>query len=280
MNRRLVVVAAMGLAALLTMTSAMAQDKREGRDAPANAYAQRGKAAPRVMINGKENQDLSRRSAVVRDRVMVPDQPFFQAVGSDVRSQSGWVRPGSQQPERDRAEQWNVTQRNGRELRYRAGDPMYYYGGTPHYWTVPPYESGGSLYLSMGDLALTLGGGYNYNNGYNSGQVTLCNGGYCPATGELQMTYPYQDAYYRAQSQVVIQGYAAPASLVRIQVIEQMPFPFQNHTMFNQTMRVNNNGLYSVNVYVQDSGEYRANVDLLDPYGNMLNRQTSRFYVR
>jgi len=282
MNKKvLLVVAALGLAAmLLAITGAMAQDKRDGRAAPANAYAQGGKAAPRVMINGKENQDLSRRSVVVRDKVMVPDQPFFQAVGSDVRSQSGWVRPGSLQPDLDRAVQWNVTQRDGRELRYRAGDPLYFYGGVPHYWTVPPYESGGSLYLSIGDVAQTLGGGYNYNDGYNSGQVTLCDGGYCPGPGELLLTYPYADAYYRPQSQVVIQGYAPPAALVRIQVIEQMPFPFRNHTMFNQTMRANNNGLYSVNVYMQNSGEYRTDVDLLDPYGNLLNRMTSRFYVR
>ena len=264
MNKRLLIAVVM--ATLLVTVGAMAQSG--------------GKGKPRVMINGKVDANLSRSAVTRGGKVMVPDQPFFKAVGSSVQRQQGWVRPGSQQPAQDRTQQWNVTQRNGRELRYRAGDRMYYYGGTPHYWSVAPYASGGVLYLSIGDLAVTLGGGYNYDPRYNSGQITLCEGGYCPAPRELRLTYPGANAFVSRQSQVVVQGYAPAGALVRVQVLQQMPSPFANHTVFSQTVRTTRKGLFSVTVYLPYNGDYRATVDLLDDYSNVVTETTHRFTVR
>ena len=274
MNRKLLVMAAMGLASLLVMAGATADLAQDRRD------AQAARNRPRVMINGKEDPNLSRSAVRVGDKVMVPARPFFQAVGSDVQQQRGWVRPGSRQPDTDRNEEWYVTQRDGRELRYRPGDRQYYYGGTPHYWSVAPYESDGSLYLSIGDLALTLGGRYNYNDRYNNGQLTLCEGGYCAGPAELRLTYPYRDGYYSYRDQVVVQGYAPRGATVRVQVHQQTSYPYQNRVESSQTMRTTNKGLFSVAFWPRVPGSYVATVDLLDDYGRSVNQQARRFNVR
>lgn len=286
MKNRVLVSVVMGAVMMMCITSAMAQsngnqrDKQDKQNQAAKQDRQANGNRPRVVINGKEDANLSGRSMKMGDKVMVPDQSFFQAVGGDVRHEGGWVRPGSQHPDQDRQQQWYVTQRDGRELRYRTGERLYYYGGQPRYWSVAPYENSGSIYLSLGDLTLTYGGGYNYDQYNNYGQVTLCEGGYCPVANELRFTYPSPNAYYNGLSPVTVQGYAPPSAVVRVQVYQKMPFPFKNRDVFNQSMRTNRNGLFSIAATLRNSGQYTANIDLLDDYGNAVTRQSRNFYVR
>jgi hypothetical protein len=283
MKSKLLVVTVVCAAMLVFMANAMAQrdrDRRDNRDNRGSHGSQTGGEKPHVFFNGKEDASLSSRAVTRGGKVMVPARPFFQRVGGDVRQQQGWVPPGSRQPDRDRQQRWYVTQRNGRELRYRLGDRLYYYGGQPHYWSVEPYEEGGELFLALGDLALALGGGYDYDSGRNYGRVTLCDEGYCPAAGELRLIYPSPSGYYSVRSQTVIQGYAPPYAVVRIEVLKAMPFPFRNRDVSTQVTRANRSGMFSVLVWLRDDGEYKVNVDLLDGYGNLVTRQSARFYVR
>ena len=142
MSKKTLQMVVVGLGTLLVMTAAMGQgdrDQRGNRDKQVARPPVATGGRHRVLINGKEDQDLSRRAVKVGTSVMVPSDRLFQVVGGDVKHQSGWAPPNSQQRDTDRNQQWYVVQHGGRELRYRPNERMYYYGGVPHYFTTPPY---------------------------------------------------------------------------------------------------------------------------------------------
>jgi hypothetical protein len=236
-----------------------------------------------VFINGQADPELSRNAVRVRDQVMVPARWLFQRMGSDVR-QERWVRPDDRQYDfdRDRRDQWYVSQHDGRELRYRADERIYYYGGRPRYWTIAPHDSRGTLYVCFSDLAKTFGGGYQYDARYGQARVTLRDWDSGWGSGKLRLVYPHPDSYSSARNQVVLQGYAPPYAPVRARVTQATSFLLfsTTRTVYNGTMRANRNGLFSVPIWLREEGEYKAKVELLDDYGRVLDSQTTRFYVR
>ena len=269
-----------GLGTLLVMTGALGQgngDRRGGKDQGGPPAAAGGRH--RVLINGKEDQNLSRRAVKVGTSVMVPSDRLFQVVGGDVKHQSGWAPPGSQQRDTDRNQEWYVVQHNGRELRYRTNEREYYYGGVRHYFTTPPYERDGSIFLAIADIAQLFGGTYDYDDRYYDGRVTLGEPGYIPAPGELRLTYPYAGQRL-GNDNISVEGYCQPYLNVRVSVIKEGLLSFMNHTEFTGQTRAGRNGLFSIRVPVRGDGEYHVNVELLDEYGRVRAQQRQDFSVR
>jgi hypothetical protein len=289
MRSKLLVVTVVSAAMLVFMTGAMAQRDRNGRDNQGSQGNQGGHSGgkPHVILNGHEDATLSSRAVTRSGHTMVPATPLFQHIGGTVHQQSGWIPPSSTQPDRDRQRQWYVTQRNGHELRYRPGERLYYYGGRPYYWSVPPYEEGGELYLSIGDLAITLGDmGYSeqpdyyqpgyYPPTYNGGSDY----GYGPGFVGLQLLEPTAAAYYSIYRPIVVRGNAPAGAPVRIQVLEEMPFPLRNREVFNQVTRADSYGMFGAQIWIRAVDRYKVNADLLDGSGNLVTRQTHEFFVR
>ncbi|MBU0608420.1 MAG: copper amine oxidase N-terminal domain-containing protein [Armatimonadetes bacterium] len=191
MTKTALLMTVVGLAMLLVMTVAIGQpqqnrnDNRNGNRNSQSRAARRGggngqsgqppAATPtrqRVWINGKEDPELSQRAEKRGATVMVPSERLFKTLGSDVKRERGWVRPGGRQQDKDRNQEWYVVQRGGRELRYQPNERLYYYGGRPHYFTTAPYERDGNLFLALADIAKPSGGTYNYDSQYADNQYS------------------------------------------------------------------------------------------------------------
>jgi hypothetical protein len=237
---------------------------------------------------------------------MVPSAPLFQTLGSTVKQERGWVRPGSQQPAVDRNQDWYVVQRGGHELRYRPNERLYYYGGQPRYFTTAPYEQDGNVFLALAEIAALFGGSYNYDSqyydsqyidpyyggqgqpgyGYGQGQPGYEYGqgqpGYGYGRNQLRLLYPSANSYANGRNQVVVQGYAPPNMPVRLGVRQTTSFLIFSTTnmVYSGTTRTNRNGMFSVPIWVRKAGQYKVTVDLLDGYGRILDSQTNSFYVR
>lgn len=289
-RKQTLLVMVVGMAAFLATSGAMAQrnDDRKAEDARRVRAAKQDGKTPgysgqrqRVLINGKEDQELSRRAVKVGSSVMVPSDRLFQSVGGEVKQQRGWSRPGSQHPEADRNQDWYVVQRGGRELRYRPNERLYYYGGTPHYFTNAPYERDGSIYLALGDIALIFGGKYDYDANYYDGRVTLGEYDYRPAPRELRLTYPYSGQHF-GNNTVVVEGYATPYTYVQVDVRQDQSFLFlfTNSRDYSSTVRADRRGLFSTRIQVPGDGRCRVTVESRDEYGRGVNRQTVECYVR
>ena len=280
-GRKALQMTVVGLGTLLMMTGAMAKDDnawRGGRDNQGPPPVSAG-GRHRVLINGKEDRDLSQRAMKVGTTVMVPSDRLFQVVGGDVKRQHGWAPPGSQQPNVDRDQDWYVVQHGGRELRYRPNERMYYYGGVRHYFTTPPYERDGNIFLALADIAQLFGGTYNYDDRYYDDRVTIGEPGYWPAPNELRLTYPYSGQRF-GNDNVLVEGYAPPSLYVRVTVVQEGLLSFLNRNEFTGQVRASRNGVFSIRVPVRRDGDYHVNVDLLDEYGRVANSQRRDFSVR
>jgi len=282
MGKRIVaMVVPVGMAVLLIASSAMAQPYGRGRrnQDDQGRQGQSWQGGPRVSINGQEDSTLSRNAMRGRNDVLLPSSQLFQRLGGQEQHVRGWVPPGSSTPDRDRNSDWAVVRRGDRELRFRAGDRAYYYGGQRRYFSVEPFSRGGFIYIPFGDIIRLFGGSYDWDDRYGYGYATLCDYGYCAASDELRLTYPYNGATYYSDY-IRVEGYAAPYSRVRVTIYRDAPYAWTGGIVYDRVVSANRYGLFSLRALVPGDGAYRAAVELLDGYGRVIARDSSRFYER
>lgn len=283
MSKRSTWVGLVAMALWLVATAAMAQPERDAQKWPGpTGKGVSIQAGGKVVINGKEDAELSQQSRKVGNELTVPAKEFFQKVGAEEVEEKGWVPPGSRDPDRDRDIKWRVARREGHEIRWRPGERLFYYDRQPRYFSVAPYDWDDRWYIPLAQIIGLLGGGYNYYYPpyrYGYGGVTLCEAGYCPAYGEIRLTYPYeQQALYGGR--VPVQGYAPPGTLVHVQIDEDVPWPYGRREILDRTVRASRSGFFATEVWVPRYGSYLVRVESVDPYGGIIAQKTRRFYVR